>query len=91
MKYYVVLLPMKDEEKSKEYRPKHLEFLEKMRKEKKVLMNGRFTDGTGGMIIYIANDMDEAISYLKQDPFVQVGARDWEIHEWEMVTDVTFQ
>ncbi|WP_018924522.1 YciI family protein [Salsuginibacillus kocurii] len=86
MKYFAVFLPMKDKEKSAEHRPAHLEFLEKMKEEKKVLMNGKFSDGSGGLVIYRASDEDEAISYLKQDPFVETGARDWEIHEWELET-----
>ena len=84
MKYFAVFLPMKDKEKSAEHRPAHVEFLEKMRDEQKVLMNGKFSDGSGGLVIYRAHDMNEAIFYLKQDPFVETGARDWEIHEWEI-------
>lgn len=91
MKYFAVFLSMKDEEKSKTYRPQHVEFLERMRKEKKVLMNGRFTDGSGGLVIYRARDLDEAITYLKEDPFVQLGARDWEIHEWDLVSEYNFE
>ncbi|HLR63039.1 MAG TPA: YciI family protein [Lentibacillus sp.] len=90
MKYYAVFLPMKDEKKSKELRPQHLAFLKQMRDEKKILMNGPFTDGAGGLVIYAADNLDEATSYLKQDPYIINGARDWEIHEWAMETDVEF-
>lgn len=90
MGYYAVFLPMKDKEKSKEFRPQHLAFLKQMRDEKKILMNGPFTDGTGGLVIYAAANLDEATSYLKQDPYIINGARDWEIHEWVMETDVEF-
>ncbi|GEL77797.1 YciI family protein [Tenuibacillus multivorans] len=90
MKYFAVFLPMKDKEKSQSYRPQHLTFLERMKEEQKVLMYGRFPDGAGGLVIYRAKDMDEAISHLKKDPFVQVGARDWEIHEWELVSEYEF-
>lgn len=90
MSYYAVLLSMKDEEKSKELRPQHLAFLQQMRQEKKVFMNGPFTDGAGGLVIYAAETLDEAVSYLKQDPYIINGARDWEIHEWAMDTDIEF-
>jgi len=90
LNYYAVLLPMKDEEKSKQFRPQHLAFLKQMREEKKILMNGRFTDGAGGLVIYAANSLDEAKSYLKKDPYIVEGARDFEIHEWAMETDVKF-
>lgn len=88
MKQYAVLLPMKDAKKSEKYRPDHLTFLEKMRAEKKVLMNGRFTDGTGGLVIYQATTLEEAKNYVEQDPYIIHGARHYEIHEWDMVTDI---
>ncbi|NEU31845.1 hypothetical protein GN156_13820 [bacterium LRH843] len=90
MKQFAVLLPMKDAEKSQTYRPAHLDFLQKMRAEKKVLMNGRFVDGAGGLVIYQAASLEEATSYAKEDPFIIHGARELEIHEWDMVTDLEF-
>ncbi|MFD1361096.1 YciI family protein [Lentibacillus salinarum] len=90
MSYYAVLLPMKDEEKSRKYRPQHLAFLKQMRQEKKILMNGKFTDGSGGLVIYVADSFDQAVSYLQEDPYIKEGARDWEIHEWAMETDIAF-
>lgn len=88
MNYYAVFLPMKDEEKSKEFRPEHLAFLEKMRSEKKIVMNGRFTDGSGGLVIYLAKDLEEVTSFVHQDPYIIEGARDHVINEWDMVTDL---
>ncbi len=91
MKIFAVLLPMKDAEKSQKFRPDHLAFLEKMRAEKKVLFNGRFVDGAGGLVIYRAASEEEAISYVEQDPFIIEGARTYEIHEWDMVTDLQLE
>ncbi|GGK17277.1 hypothetical protein GCM10010965_07910 [Caldalkalibacillus thermarum] len=88
MKYFAVFLPMKDQEKSQTYRPEHLAYLEKLRKEGKIIANGRFTDGTGGLVIYKAVSLEEAKSYAENDPYVLHGARGCEIHEWEMVSDV---
>lgn len=90
MKYFACFLSMKDEEKSQKYRPQHLDFLETMRQEKKVLMNGRFTDGAGGLVIYRAKSLDEAKELAEQDPYIQLGAREYDIHEWELVTDYNF-
>jgi hypothetical protein len=87
MKYFAVLLPMKDEEKSQVYRPEHLAYLEKMRKEGKLVANGRFTDGSGGLVIYQAESLAQAKEYAENDPYVQKGARGCEVHEWEMVSD----
>ncbi|MEH7121697.1 YciI family protein [Bacillus sp. JJ1503] len=87
MKYFAVLLPMLNEEKSQLYRPQHLEFLESMNKEGKIFARGRFADGSGGMVIYIAETLDEAKSFAEKDPYIIHEARGMEIHEWEIISD----
>ena len=90
MKYFAVFLMMKDEELSRVHRPEHLEFLSRQREAGTVLMNGRFTDGAGGLIIYRAEDEASAVSLVNQDPYISLGARDFEIHEWGMESDYEF-
>ncbi|CAM4234527.1 YciI family protein [Lacicoccus alkaliphilus] len=87
MKYFAVFLPMKDEEKSKAYREEHLKFLEGLREKDVIIMNGRFTDGAGGLVIYKGEHDEEVEKLVKQDPYVINGARGYEMHEWEMVTN----
>lgn len=87
MKYFAVLLPMKDAEKSQQYRQEHLNYLEDMRKEDRILLFGRLVDGAGGLIIYQGADESEVETWVKNDPYVMLGARDYEIHEWAMQTD----
>lgn len=85
MKYFAVFLPMLDEEKSKHYRPDHLSYLEEKSNEGKIFAKGRFTDGTGGLVIYKADDLSEVEEMAKLDPYVAKGARNYEIREWDMV------
>ncbi|RIU91158.1 YciI family protein [Oceanobacillus picturae] len=85
MNYYAVLLPMKDEEKSKTYRPDHLAYLEEMEEQGNVFAKGRFTDGAGGLVIYQAESLEEAETLVKEDPYVVTGARHYEVHEWTMM------
>ncbi|MGK7376256.1 YciI family protein [Planococcus sp. 1R117A] len=85
MKYYAVLLPMADQEKSERFRPQHLSFLESMRHAKHVQANGKFTDGSGGLVIYRAPSFEECEYLVKQDPYIQNGARNYKIHEWDAV------
>lgn len=87
MKHFAVFLPMKDEEKSQEYRTEHLDFLDQKRREGKIFANGRFADGGGGLVIYRAGSLEEAEQIAKQDPYIIEGARGFNIHEWEMVSD----
>ena len=84
MNYYAVFSPMKDEKKSKQYRPDHLEYLKQLAEEGHVFAKGKFTDGTGGLVIYQAKDYEEVEQLVKQDPYVIQGARDYKIHEWAM-------
>jgi 3-hydroxyisobutyrate dehydrogenase len=84
-KYYAVLLPMKDEEKSRTYRAQHLAFLEEQRNLGRLFANGKFTDGWGGLVIYIARNEDEVRTWVEQDPYIVEGARGYEIHEWDLV------
>ncbi|MGO1057845.1 YciI family protein [Planococcus sp. FY231025] len=85
MKYFAVLLPMKDSGKSTEFRPQHLAFLEEMRRAGHVRVNGKFTDGSGGLVIYQAPSYADCEGLVKLDPYIQQGARDYEIKEWEAV------
>ncbi len=85
MKYFAVLLPMKDVAKSKEFRPQHLKFLEDMRNTRKVVANGKFADGSGGLVIYKAESRSACETLVKTDPYVAKDARAYEIFEWEAV------
>jgi 3-hydroxyisobutyrate dehydrogenase len=84
-KYYAVFLHMKDEEKSRIHRARHLAFLEEQRNLGRLFANGRFTDGRGGLVIYIGRSEEEVRSWVEQDPYIVEGARSYEIHEWELV------
>ncbi|AFC27728.1 hypothetical protein PM3016_774 [Paenibacillus mucilaginosus 3016] len=85
MGYYVVMLPMLDEEKSRVYRPEHLAYLEEQRGKGRIFANGRFPDGSGGMVIYKADNLEQAQQWAAEDPYVLHGARRAEVREWEMV------
>jgi uncharacterized protein YciI len=84
MKYYAAILRMKDVEKSQDYRSRHLQFLEQNEKEGKIFARGRFADGAGGLIIYVAGSGEEARTLSESDPYIISGARALELHEWEM-------
>ncbi|MDQ0253320.1 3-hydroxyisobutyrate dehydrogenase [Evansella vedderi] len=85
VKTFAVFLPMKDVEKSQVYRSEHLKFLDKRRNEGVLHANGRFVDGAGGLVIYYGHSQKEVEELVKQDPYIINGARDYEIHEWDMV------
>ena len=84
MKYFAAFLKMKDLEKNANYRPQHIDFLLKNEKEGKIFARGRFTDGRGGLIIYMAPSLEEAVKIAESDPYVASGARTLEVFEWDM-------
>lgn len=84
-RYFAVLLPMADEAKSVKFRPDHLAYLDKMRREGRIWANGKFKDGAGGLILYRANSYEEVVAIVEQDPYVLNKARTFEIHEWDLV------
>ncbi|WP_338113060.1 YciI family protein [Paenibacillus artemisiicola] len=76
---------MLDPEKSVAYRAEHLQFLADNRAAGRLHANGRFVDGAGGLVIYRGSSLEEVEDLVKQDPYVKLGARGYEIHEWEIV------
>lgn len=84
MKYFAAILKMKDLEKNASFRPQHVAFLTEKEKEGKIFARGRFTDDSGGLVVYVADSMEEAARIAAQDPYVASGARMLELHEWDM-------
>lgn len=77
-----------DAERRQEIRPTHREYLRELLDRGKLYKSGPFTDDSGALIIYDAEDISEAQTLLANDPFalngVIVGA---EIREWNVVMD----
>ncbi len=84
MKYFAALLTMQDPVKSQDLRPQHLEFLGQNERAGRIFARGRFADGAGGLVIYMAESLDEARKVAENDPYIVSGARALELHEWEM-------
>ena len=84
MKYFAALLKMKDLQKNTDYRQQHVDFLVQKEQEGKIFARGRFTEGDGGLVIYIASSYEEADRIAKSDPYVISGARFLELYEWDM-------
>ena len=84
MKYFAAFLKMKDVEKNQSYRQQHVDFLTRQEKEGAIFARGRFTEGEGGLVIYIAGSIDAARKIAESDPYVSLGARTLELFEWDM-------
>jgi len=84
MNYYAAFLRMKDLEKSQSYRPQHLDFLVENEKAGRIFARGKFADNSGGLVIYRADSLEEARKTAEIDPYILCGARELELHEWDM-------
>ena len=84
MKYFAALLMMKDLEKNASFRQQHVDFLTEKEKEGKIFARGRFNDNSGGLVVYVAESLEEAQKIAQSDPYAVSGARSLEIHEWDM-------
>ena len=84
MKYFAAILKMKDVEKNKQYRPQHVDFLVQQEQAGNIFARGRFSEGAGGLVIYVAASYEDALKLAETDPYVKLGARSLEFYEWEM-------
>jgi hypothetical protein len=84
MAHFAAILHMQKPEKNQEFRPHHLAYLESLEKEGKIFARGPFADGSGGMVIYIADSFEAAKQLAENDPYVVEGVRRLELHEWNI-------
>ena len=60
-------------EKRPQHRPAHLQHLEPLAKQGKVLLAGPFTDGTGSLIVVDAESREAVWALVSRDPYVING------------------
>jgi uncharacterized protein len=84
MAHYAAFLRMERPELNQEYRTSHLEYLETLDRKGKIYAKGRFTDGSGGLVVYICESLEEATELAQADPYIIHGVRILELHEWEV-------
>jgi uncharacterized protein len=64
-------------------RPAHWEYDQTLKSAGKLALAGPLADDQGGLFVYNAVNREEAMSYLKQDPFALEGVfADYELLEW---------
>ncbi|MBN2794529.1 MAG: hypothetical protein JXR88_03920 [Clostridia bacterium] len=83
---YFVRIDEKNNEKemNEEVFKAHIEYLKKIKNQFQMI-GGGFNDVPGGMIIFKANNLQEANEVMALDPIIQGGYYFSIIHEWEIV------
>ena len=90
MAYYTAFLHMIDAEKNRRILPYHIAYLDELDKEGKIYGRGPFADGSGGLVIYIADSYDEARAIAEADPHVKEKVRRLELKEWKVLESKEF-
>lgn len=85
MAYFAAILHMLDAGKNDEVRPRHIEYLDKLDADGKIFARGPFMDGTGGLVVYIAETYEEAWEWAVNDPHVLEKVRRLEMKEWQLI------
>jgi uncharacterized protein YciI len=84
MAHFAAILHMEKPELNQEFRQDHLDYLTALENDGKIFAKGLFVDGAGGMVIYVADSLEEAEELAKKDPYVVKGVRRLELHEWKI-------
>ncbi|HZH61817.1 MAG TPA: YciI family protein [Metabacillus sp.] len=82
MAYFAAFLHMIDIEKNNKVRPLHINYLEELEKQGKIFARGPFSDESGGLVVYIADTFEEALTLAENDPHVVQNVRRLELKEW---------
>jgi uncharacterized protein YciI len=88
MAYFAAYLEMLDPQKNQTLRPQHLQHLKDCENSGKLFACGPFANGSGGLVIYIADSYEDAEQLAKKDPYVVEKVRRLDLREWKMTQTV---
>lgn len=83
-KAYVILLENTAKALNQDVVKRHVNHLERLDAENKLVICGPFKDYAGGMIVLNCSSLDEAHTIANKDPFVSEGYRTYTIRTLEV-------
>ena len=69
------------------YVPAHKEYVQDLIAKGHQVRSGYWARMGGGMMIFVADSMEEAKAIVEQDPLVQNGCVKYELYEWRVVVE----
>jgi uncharacterized protein len=72
---------------SKELVESHVEHLKELKRQGKLVLCGPFTDYPGGMVIFLAESLEEATTIAQSDPFISSGCKSYTIRTLEVANE----
>jgi uncharacterized protein YciI len=86
MAYFALQYRYTDQDKRAAARPRHLDYLRRLRDEGKVVMGGPLSDTGRALVVYRVADEAEAQRLVADDPYTLEGVSgDATLHEWSVV------
>lgn len=82
MAYFAVFVTELDNSKKELYFADHMQYLDDLRAEGTVIANGKFADGSLGLILFQGESQAEVEGILARSPFAIHGVREFKVHEW---------
>ena len=65
----------------------HVEHLKSLKSQGKLVLCGPFSDYPGGMVVYLADNLEEATNIAKADPFISSGCKTFEVRTLEVANE----
>jgi uncharacterized protein YciI len=66
---------------------RHVEHLKALKEQGKLILCGPFKDYPGGMVIFSAENLKEAMDIANLDPFIASGCKTYEIRTLELANE----
>lgn len=82
MAYFAVFVTELDNSKKEQYFADHMQYLDDLREQGTVIANGKFADGSLGLILFKGDSKAEVEEILALSPFAIHGVREFAVHEW---------
>ena len=67
------------------YIPAHKAYVKQLIADGHKSLSGYWKDFGGGMMLFEAGSLEEAKAIVSQDPLIENGCVEYELHEWQIV------
>jgi uncharacterized protein YciI len=65
----------------------HKEYVKQLNEKGHHARTGYWKERGGGMLLFEAASMDEALAIVAQDPLIESGCVEYQLHEWVIVVE----
>lgn len=79
---FAVFVTELDNSKKEQYFADHMKYLDDLRAQGTIIANGKFADGSLGLILFRGGSQAEVEELLAHSPFAIHGVREFKVHEW---------